>query len=999
MYGGLLLLRGRDNSMTRRHDAPQLTPRLWPGLVGLVGFYLACCLTAGADSSARAEITGRMGHIAFETFGRDDSITHVELLPYATADEHALFGDFRLFTSNDGLLGGNFGVGYRYCLPDSDRFLGGSVWYDVDDTTGKLFNQIGLSLETCGARWDARTNLYFPLGGDEKDFAFTVENQHFVGNEIVFDGARTFGEAMEGFDVELGALLPSEIAKNHDIRATAGYYFFAGSVVDDINGFKLRGEGNISDSVSMRIELTDDRTFGTNITLGVAIAFPGGAKRKADGEVVACLRPDRFVERNYNIIVSKQTARQTDLTAINTETGEPYVVLHVSDAAGGANLGTVDNPFGTVAEAQATPGDFIFVHSGTVIDTPLVLHSGEQILGEGVHHTMSYAGYGTARVPTATGGSERPTLAAVTGTAVTLASDSRLSGFVIDSPTGYGILGNGVENSLVSDVDVVGAGLDGIFLQDCGSGNVFKNVNVAGSAGTGFHVDGQAPEITFSGTIENALGRALVVENTTGGSVDLSGATIHDVGGEGVLIDHTDGAVAVGDVTVRNSTTTGVDVQGGSGDVAFNNVTVENAAGVGVNVEDASGDVAFGSLNVAAGANTGLSVRNSGTLTIEDGAIAATGGSAVDVENTTVDVSLTSVSSNGAAVGLRLVDTPGSFVVLGDDEDGSGGLIQNATTGVLVVNAGSVTLKRLDLDANGVGVSAVNTDTFVLSHGRVTNSIGYAIDSHNTAALRLRDSLFENNGGSGSGTIRAYADALSDYDFEFTNNTITDASPAAVAIYTTGAGDGSSLALAFDENDVTTTLLGADGVNLAWKGTVVAEFADNQFTGSGGSNDGLDLTTSSTTELVKIVASGNSFAFSGGSDVGLRFTTLGPANLYAISNTVEFDAANGTGMDFTLAEAAYVWIQDNTIVDNVASGTGIRFSSIDGPSTVAINGNSIQLLNSGSIIDEGIIFSAVTDTVELSSYENNTVSGATTAFYAPANSTTGYIYVNGSAVQ
>jgi hypothetical protein len=103
-------------------------------------------------------------------------------MPYFEAGQHTLFSDARFFMSNDGYFGGNAGLGYRYRLPEGNRFVGASVWYDLDDTTSELFQQLGISLESCGSLWDVRTNLYFPIGNSEKDYRIAVQDQSDHGH-------------------------------------------------------------------------------------------------------------------------------------------------------------------------------------------------------------------------------------------------------------------------------------------------------------------------------------------------------------------------------------------------------------------------------------------------------------------------------------------------------------------------------------------------------------------------------------------------------------------------------------------------------------------------------------------------------------------------------------------------------------------------------------------------------------------------------------------------
>lgn len=989
----------RNNTSRTRPMILLIVGALFAGICGPASVSLVpLAIAAEAHPEATSSFAARTGYIAFETFGRDDSITHVELLPFLEADGHTIFADARFFASNQGLFGGNLGVGYRFGLPDLDRFFGASFWYDADQTTGELFHQMGLSFETYGTYWDVRSNVYFPIADEEKDFLFSAQNQQFVGNQIIYDGLRRFGESMEGLDYEIGLPLPLGIAAGHDLRANVGWYCFFGEAVPDIFGYKVCMEGNVMDGVAMQVEVTDDKTFGTNVTLGLALTLPGRGFGHNDSGIPLPRRNNEFVRRNYNIIVSKQDDLQTGLTATNPATGQAYVVQHVASAAAGLNLGTAENPFQTIAAAQAAGGDIVFVHANSVFNEALILQPGDLILGEGAGHSISYGIYGNDLLPTATSGTLLPTLQAVAGDAITLASNARLSGFVVDSPTGCGIVGNSVEDVELRSVQVVNAGMDAIALQNAAGANLFADIDITGTAGSALRVDGGAADVLFSGTINNSAGRALVVENTTGGMVDLSQATIDDDGGQGVLLANVDGGVSVGDVSVLNSTATGIEIQGGSGSFSFDEVNITNSAGNGVRMVDSTAGASFGTLNVTTDNTVGLFARDSGPLAIDGGTIATTGDSAVDIENTETDISLTSVSSHGATAGIRIVDSPGTFTVSGDGDFGTGGLIQNSTTGVLLANAGSVTLQYVDLDANGIGVDASNTESLHVNYARVTNSTSYGINSLNSTNLQIHNSTLENNGGAGSNTIRAYVDAVGDYTYAFSGNTVVDNSDGAFSILSAGAADGSSLTLTLDGNVIDTSRLGADGIRLAWSGPAIAYFLDNQLTASGGSNDGIDIVANSTTELVQIGISGNEFTYAGGNDTGVRITTNGPSILSLDTNTVTLNGADGTGMDFTLAESAEVYLYANAITDNVSGATGVRFSSVDGPSVFYINSNSINLLSTADIIDEGIMFLSVTDTINLEGTYDNAVNGATTSFFAPAGATNGHIYINGSGV-
>lgn len=1010
-------------------------PGPFPAVSILLAAWVGCTASFAAEPEtepqpqSRSEqphwLHARAGHIAFETFGRDSSLTHVELMPVLRGDKSLLFGDVRFFGTNEGYFGGNVGAGYRWYVPASDRFWGGSVWYDIDDTTGELFHQVGLGLETYGQVWDIRSNFYFPICNTEREYGRVVRDRRFAGNRILYDYSRELGEAMPGVDFEYGLLLPWEAAQTHNVRAYAGAYFFAGDTADDIVGFKARLEGYVINNVAVQTELTDDDTFGTHITLGVAITLPGGMMRGGTKKAPLWNRPLPFVQRNYNVIVSRTSDLHTGLTAVNPQTGQPYVVQHVSTTSpAGANLGTAENPFTGITDAQAAPADILFVHAGSVLTDAVVLQEGDRILGEGVNHSFALAGFGNVLLPRATAGIDRPTIRDVVGDAVTLASHSEFSGFLVENPTGHGIVGRQVNDFVVSNTDVRNTAGDGIFLQDAGGNIPLDKIAIRDTAGSALHIQGGDLNARVSGTIDNAAGHALLLEDTTGGSVDLSRTAINDHGGEGVLIDGISGKAILGDIAVRNSTAAGVEVRDSSGAVEFQGATlVQNAAGAGVVIDGAAGPVSFQSLQVAAnGAGPGvrivdspakvsiqkldltsnnaaaLEVRNSGTTTVAAGTIAAVNGAAVDLEKTTMDVSLTSVSSSGAAYGLRIVDSAGQFLVLGKDVHGSGGVIRNAGTGVLIAGSGTVGLRYLDLNGNATAVDVSKTQYLALAGARVTGSLDYAIRSLNTTKLGVTDSIFTDNGGAGRNTVLAAADAPGTYTLALIGNNITDATDAAIAVANSGAGSGSTLMLAVQENELTSVRAGASAVALDWNGAVQATIAENIFAASGGSNRAIDFTSRSATDLLSVTATGNEMSFAGGNDVAFRFNTLGPSSLTLVKNTLDFRAANGIGMDFSLAPSAIVNLESNRITDRVAGATGILFRSVAGPSSFTINDNTIDLLGAAYVVDQGIIFSTMTGTSQLQCNRDNVVNGASIPFSVPLGSTSGFIRINGSAM-
>ncbi|MDA0283823.1 MAG: inverse autotransporter beta domain-containing protein, partial [Planctomycetota bacterium] len=215
-------------------------------------------------ASSGANWRARVGHLAFKTFGRSDSITHVEVMPMIPLDNAVFFSDWRLYFDNNGQLGGNAGVGYRQWVEELDHVVGASFWYDGDNTSTEYFNQLGLSLEVMGDNWDAFSNVYLPVGSSKRDFSVRNTNStlNTADNSIRFDQVREVGESMPGIDFEFGFLIPTDFGHEHEIRAYAGGYYFSGDDAEDINGVRVRLQGDVNSNMTAQVEYTDDRTFG-----------------------------------------------------------------------------------------------------------------------------------------------------------------------------------------------------------------------------------------------------------------------------------------------------------------------------------------------------------------------------------------------------------------------------------------------------------------------------------------------------------------------------------------------------------------------------------------------------------------------------------------------------------------------------------------------------------------------------------------------------------------
>lgn len=146
-------------------------------------------------------------------------------------------------------------------------------------------------------------------------------------------------------------------------------------------------------------------------------------------------------------------------------------------------------------------------------------------------------------------------------------------------------------------------------------------------------------------------------------------------------------------------------------------------------------------LQINSTTNTGLTdpAGSISGVTVADMSIATTTGTPVLLSNTGGSFTLKSISANGAANGISLTNTIGSFTVDGDGVDvtvggnSSGGVIQNivgadgatAGNGVYLSNAQNVSLRRMRFSSNSnFAISGTTVNGFALEYSTVNGTNG-----------------------------------------------------------------------------------------------------------------------------------------------------------------------------------------------------------------------------------------------------------------------------------
>jgi Inverse autotransporter, beta-domain len=258
-------------------------------------------------------LLGRAGVFTGPAVGRKGPIVPIEIMPYAFADNFMVFGSFRGFRAATDGWGMNLGGGARYYSPLLDRIFGANFYYDYDNSSGSLFRQTGFGFESLGAQWDARANFYAPFGTTDALLSTSLVNnsQHFIGHQMLYNNILTYGNALRGLDLELGAPVPGRVMRRHDVRVFGGWYTYNGKDVAGFNGWKGRVQANVIDSVNVQLEVFNDQIFKTTVVFGATWTY-GGYRQPDDQPRTQFNRMTEMVRRNYNVVVAEIPVLQID---------------------------------------------------------------------------------------------------------------------------------------------------------------------------------------------------------------------------------------------------------------------------------------------------------------------------------------------------------------------------------------------------------------------------------------------------------------------------------------------------------------------------------------------------------------------------------------------------------------------------------------------------------------------------------------------------------------
>lgn len=514
------------------------------------------------------------------------------------------------------------------------------------------------------------------------------------------------------------------------------------------------------------------------------------------------------------------------------------------------------NPGGTLATITNAAGDGVGLASGNTLRGFTVgacLDFGMENLAAGTVGNLTISEVDI--VNTTGGGFKVGNGGALTVTFGTLSSNGGLNGISLNTSTGtFTATGGTITNPTGTGVEII-------------NGTVTFTYGGAISVNTGLAVDidnHDSNNTTFTGNI-TSTGMGIRIQNCGGGTkifsgaskslttganaavnlVSNAGATINFNGG-GLVINTTTGAgfsaTMGGTVNVTGVTNTITksgngnalniaNVNAGASSITFASINVTGGTGTAISITTSTGTKNLGDVDVArGGGGTGILASAAGTLNTSDGTINSGNQIAIDIDNAALNVVLTSVSANGAANGIEVSNTTGSFNINGvGTTNATGGTIQNITTrGASFINATNITLKNMAFNnanttdagtctyASAIGCNGAlymdGVTTLVLNNVDVTGTAEQGLNGNNIAGMTVINCTFTQCGNAqeeGCMKLRGLSGTCS-----ITGSFFSFGHEELVEIY--NAAGSAALTLTVDNCDFTDTQASVNGERGLW---------------------------------------------------------------------------------------------------------------------------------------------------------------------------------------
>lgn len=945
------------------------------------------------------------------------------MIPFWVGENGMIAPDVRLLMTNHGNIGGNMGLVARYYSPKHDRIFGSAAYLDIDQSENdNTYTQGVFGLETLGQYWDLRGNAYYVPGNQDHLVSTGAPlcvggDPFFSGNNIVFMGqqAALREQGMSGFDVEFGMPLSQSLPW---LRAYAGAYYYQADQVpaamvdapipntteDTPVGFRARLAAWVADDLMLGVNVTTDDVWGTNVNGVVDFRFSGFKPTRYFPNFSTRERMLAPWERNWRIAVQQYgTATNALVTAINPDTGNPYFVSFIDNSNPNAGDGTFENPFNSFNQPNGIPNaDIILVGRGTsTAANPYVgtvkLFDDQLLLGEGssLDPISLSAVFGNCAVngnftlPGLDGSGNYPFVTNPGGPIVTLANNNQVAGFNMLNGGGDAIVGNGINNFNLHNLEIRGNAGVGINLTNAtGTTTIIRDINVGSTnfpnpQGIGNNAGGGIVVTAGAGGISNLQMNNVFMNSTPAGTSPF-GITLGAVNGN--LTTNMNNVHTNGNQTGIVLTETNQSLTANITNSTSNNNTVD---GLVLTAFGGTSQLNLTNVQLNGNGRDGLGLYGAGGTTINDNIIDSqlsnngrdgihkelSGGS---INNEFIDPTL--ITGNGRD-GLYFNLVGGSVMneaivnnnFSGNNRSGVFGLMDASTatlnmSNTLLTGSGAdafalsatngsqfnSTLANVNMSnsgANGLlaGFSANSTGNInligVTSNGNVGNGVAVGVNT-STLSLSAVTSAFNGNQASGinatvsnggllnlatSGSSTINGNAANGVAISATNSNV-NAIFADTAVNNNAVGDG-ILALLSGASNSSIALTGSTSlINNGGSGLLLGTSAST-----------VDLTMTGTTVTGNTV---NGVTVQGNNTSNITGTLT---NLLVISNNVNgfnVQSATGSAVDLSLTGVNASGNQ-GTNASLLAAGGFLNFEATTSNFTGSTNGNGISATAAG----------------------------------------------------
>ena len=355
--------------------------------------------------------------------------------------------------------------------------------------------------------------------------------------------------------------------------------------------------------------------------------------------------------------------------------------------------------------------------------------------------------------------------------------------------------------------------------------------------------------------------------------------------------------------------------------------------------------------NVSNTSATGVSGSGATGLTVNQVSVTTTTGTAVNLANASGTVSFTSVSANGAANGIVLNNTTGSFTVTGTGSAGSGGTIRNGGTGISLTSAQNVSLTRMQL--NDFSDFAIRGSTVV--NFTMDNTVINGVNGNNAVADEGSVRFTELTGAatiSSSNISGGFEDNFKLVNTTGTLNRITFTNTTIGANSTTDGNDGINF------ETLNSAAIMATVQNCTFTASRGDLFQFNSNASSGATDDLIFNNNALSNNHPSIATGGGGTSIFSNGTKNFAFHIEGNSFRDALGHNVLLAKVGGTGIysgTFSNNTIGAVGVANSGSLE----GSGLKIQTVGGgPAgtggmTVAVTGNTVRQYN-----NDGILFQA-----------------------------------------